>query len=108
VTAPETTPAAPVLRVVGKLSADMAGALRATVAALTGESAYVVDLSGVSCVEDAGVDALVRALRSVRRAGAMVSVVGWDAARLAPSPAARIAMGPEVGVDDVPRALQRA
>jgi anti-anti-sigma regulatory factor len=68
----------PLLKPLGCLSVASAGAVLAAVAALAGEARSVVDLSGVSGVEEGAGRAFLAALGRLRRGGLDVALAGAD------------------------------
>lgn len=66
---------APVLRVVGDLTAATAGGLSAAGAALAGEPALIIDLSAVTGGDGPALRNLIGTLRRLRRSGRALAVV---------------------------------
>lgn len=66
---------APVLRVVGDLTAATAGGLSAAGAALAGEPALIIDLSAVTGGDGPALRNLIGTLRRLRRSGRTLAVV---------------------------------
>ena len=67
--------AAPVLRIVGKLTASTVGSVRTVLAALGGEALFILDLTGVDAVDPPALADLTTDLRNLQRLGKELCLV---------------------------------